>query len=218
MKLKSLLFVCAAGLVLAPLPGRAAQPQADAPDQKTLDEKIEELRKAVKTPSSATSETVSSSAPAAPQPAPAVPAQVPPGQTDDFRQVPLLNGIIIVRDLKEFNPDGVPLTPGLTVTNNALLETPQFKRLVLRFLFQPLNETRMRELQREIVLYYRRHDRPLVDVLYPEQDVSNGMLQIIVIEGRLKEIKVQNWTAPLTPRAGAARNSSATPFVCSPIR
>jgi hemolysin activation/secretion protein len=50
----------------------------------------------------------------------------------------------------------------------------------------------MRQLQREIILYYRAHDRPLVDVLYPEQDVSNGMLQVIVIEGRLKEVVVQD--------------------------
>jgi hemolysin activation/secretion protein len=115
-----------------------------------------------------------------------------PEQPADFRKVPRIKGIVIVRSLKEFNPDGVPLKPGLSVTNNALLERSQFARLAASYLEQPMDETRMRELQREIILYYRQHDRPLVDVLYPEQDVSNGMLQIIVIEGRLKEVRVQD--------------------------
>jgi hemolysin activation/secretion protein len=121
------------------------------------------------------------------------PTETPPAEkSDDFRQVPKINGIVIVRSLKEFNPDGIPLKPGLTVTSSPLLETPQFARLADKFLNQPMSEARMRELQREIILYYRKHDRPLVDVLYPEQDVSNGMLQVIAIEGRLKEVKVQD--------------------------
>ena len=108
----------------------------------------------------------------------------------DFRRVQSINGIMIVGSLKDFNPDGVPLKPGLTVTNNVLLGTSEFAALAGRFIGQPLNEQKMRELQREIILYYRTHDRPLVDVLYPEQDVSNGMLQVIVIEGRLKGVRL----------------------------
>lgn len=115
-----------------------------------------------------------------------------PESSTDFRRVSQIKGIVVVKSLKEFNPDGVPLKPGLTVTNNSLLEGPQFARIASNYLGQPMDEKRMRELQREIIFFYRQHDRPLVDVLYPEQDVSNGMLQIIVIEGRLKEVRVQD--------------------------
>ena len=115
-----------------------------------------------------------------------------PETPTDFRRVPQIKGIVIVSSLKEFNPDGVPLKPGLSVTNNPLLATSQFSKLVGAYIGQPMDEKKMRELQRAIVLYYRQHDRPLVDVLYPEQDVSNGMLQVIVIEGRLKEVRVQD--------------------------
>ena len=110
----------------------------------------------------------------------------------DFRRVPQIKGIVIVRSLKDFNPDGVPLKPGLTITNNHLLERSSFAQIANQYIGQPMDEARMRALQREIILYYRKHDRPLVDVLYPEQEVSNGMLQVIVIEGRLKEVKVQD--------------------------
>jgi len=119
-------------------------------------------------------------------------AATPAEQPADFRRVAQIKGIVIVRALKEFKPDGVPLKPGLTVTGNPLLERSQFARIAARYLDQPMDETRMRQFQREIILYYRSHDRPLVDVLYPEQDVSNGMLQVIVIEGHLKEIRVQD--------------------------
>lgn len=128
---------------------------------------------------------------AAPAAAPA-PVTAAPDQPTDFRKVPQIKGIVIVGSLKEFKPDGVALSPGLNVKNNALLQRTQFARIAARYLDQPMDEARMRQFQREIILYYRKHDRPLVDVLYPEQDVSNGMLQVIVIEGRLKEIRVQD--------------------------
>jgi hemolysin activation/secretion protein len=63
----------------------------------------------------------------------------------------------------------------------------------------------MQRLQKEIILYYRQHGRPLVDVLYPEQDVSNGNIQVVVMEGRLRNVYVtdangkeltNSWTKP----------------------
>jgi hemolysin activation/secretion protein len=108
-----------------------------------------------------------------------------------FYTIPKINGIVIA-SLKDFNPDGVPLKPGLTVEGFPLLEKSEFAKLVDRFIGHPLTKNAMGELQREIILYYRSHDRPLVDVLYKEQDVSNGMLQITVIEGKLKALKIQD--------------------------
>lgn len=114
------------------------------------------------------------------------------GQPADFRQIAMIKGINIVGSLKEFNPDGVPLKPGVNVGNDPLLKTEEFSKLVGAFISKPLDEARMRELQKQIVIYFRNHDRPLVDVLYPEQDVSNGMLQVILIEGRLKAVVVED--------------------------
>ncbi len=111
---------------------------------------------------------------------------------EDFRQLAQIKGIKIVGSLKEFNPDGVPLKPGLDVGNDALMKRKDFAKVVGKFISKPLNEARMRELQKEIILYYRRHNRPLIDVLYPEQDVSNGMLQIILIQGKLKAVVIQD--------------------------
>jgi hemolysin activation/secretion protein len=44
---------------------------------------------------------------------------------------------------------------------------------------------------RDIVVYYRENDRPVVDVIVPEQDITTGVVQLIVLEGRLGEIRVE---------------------------
>jgi hemolysin activation/secretion protein len=186
-RIKPLLPLCAATLVLLPFCGR------DAQAQNTVDQKIEALRKTVKNTSADTPDAAPQPALVPSQPPPSPPAQSAPAPAEDFLQVSMLNGIVIVGSIGEVvGEGGVPLKPGLTATNYPLLNTPEFQRLALRYLFEPLTEASMREFQRDIVLYYRRHDRPLVDVLYPPQEVVNGMIQIVVIEGRLKEVKVRD--------------------------
>jgi hemolysin activation/secretion protein len=188
-------LLIAGGAVIAQSPGPNSATEADpkAPWPAAEKKGLRPKKATPQTPKNAVPPAVSPANPAAPTvPTTATPA-VESSQPADFRQVPMINGIVIVNSLKEFNPDGVQLKAGLTVPNNSpLLGKAKFAQLAERFLKQPINETRMRELQHDIIVYYRDHDRPLVDVLYPEQDVSNGMLQIIVIEGRLKEVKVQD--------------------------
>ena len=40
------------------------------------------------------------------------------------------------------------------------------------------------EMVRQIVIYYRENERPVVDVVVPEQDITSGVIQIVVIEAR----------------------------------
>ncbi len=40
-------------------------------------------------------------------------------------------------------------------------------------------------LKRDIIVFYRKNDRPVVDVILPEQDVTNGVIQFVVIESVL---------------------------------
>ena len=207
--MKSFFAVCAAVLVVLPPSGYTAQADTDAQAKarKALREKMDEPgapNQAERAPSYGAPyvdpnlpwpEAEKKGLKPKRVPPPVVQQPAPgsqPAEAVDFRRVPFVNGIVIVNSLEEYNADGVPLKSGLTVGTNSLLATPQFGKLADRFLAQPLDEPKMRELQRAIITYYRKHDRPLVDVLYPEQDVSNGMLQIILIEGRLKEVKVQD--------------------------
>jgi hemolysin activation/secretion protein len=49
----------------------------------------------------------------------------------------------------------------------------------------------MREISQIIVTWYREHNHPMVDVIFPEQDISTGTLQVVVMEFRIGQVKVE---------------------------
>ncbi|MEM1296584.1 MAG: POTRA domain-containing protein, partial [Verrucomicrobiota bacterium] len=59
------------------------------------------------------------------------------------------------------------------------------------FLDQPLTLNLLAQVNRTINRVYREDDRPVVDAYLPEQDVSSGVVQLIVTEGLLGTIRVE---------------------------
>ncbi|RJF78448.1 ShlB/FhaC/HecB family hemolysin secretion/activation protein [Azospirillum cavernae] len=116
-------------------------------------------------------------APALPTPAPAV----PPG---DREIVSALKGLLFTP-----NPAGVKRTGldlhGIAAPGLDLLDDPAFRAAMQPNLGKPLTFDRLNAIIRSTVLWYREHDRPLVDVVVPEQDVTDGTVQIVVIEFRV---------------------------------
>lgn len=55
---------------------------------------------------------------------------------------------------------------------------------------QPMSMALLASINRDIVLAWRESDYPLVDVYYPEQNITGGRLQIVVREAILGEKKV----------------------------
>jgi len=123
---------------------------------------------------------------------PGAPA-VPKTDVPEFWRVPAMNSLVILNSSANFNPNGVTNVSRLVVRDDLpLLRLPEFQTVVSKYLWQPMTETSIKQLQRDIIFYYRAHNRPLVDVSYPEQDVSNGNLQVIVTEGRLRAVRVED--------------------------
>lgn len=56
------------------------------------------------------------------------------------------------------------------------------------FLGKPLTQELLATLKKEIILYYRLHDHPVVAVYVPEQEILNGVVQIVVMEGCVGQI------------------------------
>jgi len=56
---------------------------------------------------------------------------------------------------------------------------------------QSLTMGGLNEMVREAVLAYRKSDLPVVDVLVPEQEITSGILQLVIIEGRLGDVIVE---------------------------
>lgn len=66
------------------------------------------------------------------------------------------------------------------------------KELEPLFMHLSLTKKDILELKEEIILYYKRHNRPFVVVQIPPQNVSKGVLVLIVKESKLEDVKVSS--------------------------
>ena len=106
---------------------------------------------------------------------------------DDRVLVPVLRGLLFLASQGAIQTQGVA-TEGLHSSGLALLETEEFRSLATPYLGRPLSLHALHRLTRDVVLYFRQHGRPVVDVLVPEQKVTAGTVQILVIESRLGSV------------------------------
>lgn len=133
----------------------------------------------------------------APKPVPTEPVRAelpaeppPPLEGDDAMIVERLRGVVIQDSLDAASAEAAT-GEGLVTSTNPLTQTEAFRSLVEPRLGQPLTMRDLNALSREIVLYFRAHDRPLVDVVVPEQDITDGVVRIAVIEGRTGRVRAE---------------------------
>lgn len=133
-------------------------------------------------------------APKTPPPAPpaALPAATPPAgaQPDDTVLLPALRGLVFLSSPTELQAAGVS-APGLNFTGTALLDTAEFRARAEALLGRSVTLRALNELARDVVLHYRRHGRPVVDARVPEQNISTGTVQLVVLEGRLGRARAE---------------------------
>lgn len=119
--------------------------------------------------------------------------------------VPVVKGLIFTADLEDLRAPVAPDVTGVVVKDIELLRRPGFERVVAPYLGRPLNEQTMRDLQTNVVYFCRSQGRPVVDVIYLQQEVSNGVLRVLFLEGKLAGLEVQDpagrpytngWTRP----------------------
>jgi hemolysin activation/secretion protein len=109
--------------------------------------------------------------------------------------VPKLKGILLVPDPKSVVAQGVtgryPVVPGQVT----LARRGDFNQVVAPYLGQPVTLKSLAELTRAIVAYYRDHDRPVVNVYVPQQNITTGYVQVVVQESRLEKVSAtgQHW-------------------------
>jgi hemolysin activation/secretion protein len=121
------------------------------------------------------------------QPVPSVP--VPEAQADSQVLLERLKGLVFVA-----KPDQV-VTAGVHDKGVVIKDVPgpapdAFDQLATKYIGRRLTRGDLNSLIREVILFYRDHDRPVVDVIVPEQDIATGTVQLIVLEGRIGQIEV----------------------------
>jgi len=103
-----------------------------------------------------------------------------------------LKGIIIFSNIKDY--EKVKKFHGLKVKNLHLpgpkkeLEE-KLKQVYLNKLF---TKKILQEIKDVIVSFYGKYNHSIVTVLVPEQEITNGVLQLIILEGKVGEIRVIN--------------------------
>lgn len=116
-----------------------------------------------------------------------------PGETGatapDTALMSSLSGIILYPRTREVTTSGTRRVSG--VINQGVLLPPKVQATLESYLGEPLSLNSLNAMVREAIVSYRDSDIPVVDVLVPEQEVSSGTLQLVVIEGRLGEVLVE---------------------------
>jgi len=115
-------------------------------------------------------------APPAPSPAPASTAVI----------LPRLDGVVFLAD-----PEGVaaPAGPGLHVIGLPLLAGPGFAAEIGPFLGKPTSLADLRKIANLTDAWYRSHDRPFVAIDLPPQNISTGIVRVVVREYRLGQVQ-----------------------------
>ncbi|MCA9065876.1 MAG: ShlB/FhaC/HecB family hemolysin secretion/activation protein [Planctomycetaceae bacterium] len=132
--------------------------------------------------------------PLTPQTVPGSPALVPQGDLpagsqDDRVLVEKLEAVILLDSVAKVSADpAIDELTGLSVqfgTTNSLAYGAGIHQIVNRHLGEPVSLRNVNQLTREIAQYYQRCGQPIVDVVLPEQRITGGTLQIVVIETRI---------------------------------
>jgi len=104
-----------------------------------------------------------------------------------------ITALILFGDMNDFK-DNVEPFEGIDIKNlkipgNFSVLENRLKNILLCY---SLDENLISKLKNEIIKFYQKNCHPIVNVLVPEQEITNGVLQILVIEGKIGNISVKN--------------------------
>jgi len=110
------------------------------------------------------------------------------GHANEEILVNRLQGVFILSDPKQVRPEGVSSQRTIEPGNVAFAKRPDFESAIEPYLGKPVTMKDLNQMTRSIVAYYRDHDRPVVNVYVPQQSISSGFVQIVVVESRVEKV------------------------------
>jgi hemolysin activation/secretion protein len=100
-----------------------------------------------------------------------------------------LLGVVLLPRPGDVRPDGWPGVEGIW---HDFENFPRPVGLVLQsYMGRPVSLSSLDQMVKDVIVAYREGDRPVVDVLVPEQDITSGVVQLVVIESQLARIRVE---------------------------
>ena len=125
----------------------------------------------------------------APKPVPPVAPAQPASAPDSEVLLPQLDGLVFVAKPGDVVKNGVR-TKGVAITDLPVPVPSRFTALAGKYLGNKFTRGDLNHLITDIIVYYRHHGRPVVDLIVPEQDITTGTVQLLVLEGRLEHVVV----------------------------
>ena len=146
------------------------------------------------TPLAARGQVIERNLPEAPKVAPAViigPSDLR-SDTDDTPLVGAVRQIVLIgaTDAPLAGAEPLPGAAPVSIQHASDATRARIEVALRRFVGQPLSRKRISQIETAIVQAYRHAGLPFVDVSTPPQDISDGRLQIRVVEFRLGKVKV----------------------------
>jgi len=105
-----------------------------------------------------------------------------------------LKGVYFVSKASEVRTGGVSGGRSIEPGDVAFAGQSDFPAVVQPFIGQPVTMSSLDQLTNAVVKYYRDHDRPIVNVFAPRQNITSGYVQIVVVEGRVGEVQAKGAT------------------------
>ncbi|MEM6821787.1 MAG: ShlB/FhaC/HecB family hemolysin secretion/activation protein [Verrucomicrobiota bacterium] len=109
----------------------------------------------------------------------------------DEELIESLKGLYLTSNPDDILKEGREDVRGVVIEGLPLLDTDDFRELTAPFIDQPVTLNRLKALVRGIVQYYRDLGMPVVDPNIGEQDITVGVVQILILEGRLGEVRAE---------------------------
>lgn len=111
------------------------------------------------------------------------------GTSEDEYLVNQLLGVVLLPRPGDVRPDGWPGVEGIW---HDFDNFPRPVGLSLQnYIGRPVSLGSLDQMVKDVIVAYREGDRPVVDVLLPEQDITSGVVQLVVIESELSRIRVE---------------------------
>jgi hemolysin activation/secretion protein len=118
------------------------------------------------------------------------PVELPPVLSEDRVEVPVAQP----RPLPAAVPDGEPVATLTRISfgGTLLLEESQLQAVTAPYLNRPISGADIARLKYDLTSLYFKKGYVLVKVTTPPQNLSGGVLQVVVIAGRIGDINVSN--------------------------
>ncbi|MDF1823733.1 MAG: ShlB/FhaC/HecB family hemolysin secretion/activation protein [Verrucomicrobiales bacterium] len=111
------------------------------------------------------------------------------GTSSDEYLVNQLLGVVLLPRPGDVRPDGWPGVEGIW---HDFDDFPRPVGISLQnYIGRPVSLGSLDQMVKDVIVAYREGDRPVVDVLLPEQDITSGVVQLVVIESELSRIRVE---------------------------